>query len=128
MTGHNSNSPCSMEGLRKYYDRFRHRMRPEYAAVRLHNNTFATVPVFDMKTMILSILHDPSSSVTRRVTTNGLAITPAVNLVWADPIVIVIALLSSWTRIIPGVCTPWQMSFVELCDWFFMTRRMVWSR
>lgn len=35
-------------------------MRPEYAAVRLHNNTFATVPVFDMKTMILSILHDPS--------------------------------------------------------------------
>ena len=34
-------------------------MRPEYAAVRLHNNTFATVPVFDMKTMILSILHDP---------------------------------------------------------------------
>ena len=35
-------------------------MRPEYAAVRLHNNTFATVPVFNMKTMILSILHDPS--------------------------------------------------------------------
>jgi hypothetical protein len=35
-------------------------MRPDYAAVRLHNNTFATVPVLDMKTMILSILHDPS--------------------------------------------------------------------
>ena len=36
-------------------------MRPEYAAVRLHNNTFATVPVFDMKTMILSILEIRSS-------------------------------------------------------------------
>jgi hypothetical protein len=34
-------------------------MKPTYGAVRLHNDTYATVPVFDVKTMILSILHDP---------------------------------------------------------------------
>ena len=32
--------------------------KPTYGSVVLHNNAIATVPVFDMKTMILSILHD----------------------------------------------------------------------
>lgn len=32
--------------------------KPTYGSVVLHNNDIATVPVFDMKTMILSILHD----------------------------------------------------------------------
>ena len=34
-------------------------LKPTYGAVRLHNNTYTTVPVFDVKNMILSILHDP---------------------------------------------------------------------
>jgi hypothetical protein len=34
--------------------------KPTYGSVVLHNNSIATVPVFDMKTMILSILHDSS--------------------------------------------------------------------
>ena len=33
-------------------------MCPKNGTVHLHNNTLATVPVFDMKTMILSLLHD----------------------------------------------------------------------
>ena len=33
-------------------------MKPTYGSVRLHNNSLATVPVFDMKAMILSIVHD----------------------------------------------------------------------
>jgi len=33
-------------------------LKPTYGSVRLHDNSIATVPVFDMKTMILSILHD----------------------------------------------------------------------
>ena len=32
--------------------------KPRYGSVVLHNNSIATVPVFDMKIMILSILHD----------------------------------------------------------------------
>jgi hypothetical protein len=35
-------------------------LKPTYGAVRLHNNTYATIPVFDVKTMILSIVHDPN--------------------------------------------------------------------
>ena len=35
-------------------------MAPEYAQVRLKDNTVATVPVFDARAMILSLLHDPS--------------------------------------------------------------------
>jgi hypothetical protein len=34
-------------------------MAPEYAQVRLKDNTVATVPVFDARAMILSLLHDP---------------------------------------------------------------------
>ena len=33
-------------------------LRPTYGTITLHNGSLATVPVFDMKTMILSILHD----------------------------------------------------------------------
>jgi hypothetical protein len=33
--------------------------KPTYGAVRLHDNSLATVPIFNMKAMILSILHDP---------------------------------------------------------------------
>ena len=33
--------------------------KPTYGAVRLHDNALVTVPVFNMKAMILSILHDP---------------------------------------------------------------------
>ena len=36
------------------------KLKPTYGAVQLHNDTYATVPVFDVKTMILSILHDPN--------------------------------------------------------------------
>ena len=32
--------------------------RPTYGTVRLHNDVMATVPVFDMRAMILSIVHD----------------------------------------------------------------------
>lgn len=35
-------------------------MKPTYGCVRLEDNTVATVPVFDAKAMILSLLHDPS--------------------------------------------------------------------
>ena len=35
-------------------------LKPTYGSVSLHNGSLATVPVFDMKTMILSILHDES--------------------------------------------------------------------
>ena len=35
-------------------------LKPTYGSVCLHNGSLATVPVFDMKTMILSILHDES--------------------------------------------------------------------
>lgn len=33
-------------------------MKPTYGTVRLHNKSLATVPVFDMKAMILSLVHD----------------------------------------------------------------------
>ena len=33
-------------------------MRPTYGSIRLYDGSLATVPVYDMKTMILSILHD----------------------------------------------------------------------
>ena len=33
--------------------------KPTYGSVRLHDGSNATVPVFDIKNMILSILHDP---------------------------------------------------------------------
>ncbi len=33
--------------------------KPTNCAVRLHDNALTTVPVFNMKTMILSILHNP---------------------------------------------------------------------
>ena len=33
-------------------------LRPTYGSINLHNGSLATVPVYDMKTMILSILHD----------------------------------------------------------------------
>ena len=33
-------------------------MKPTYGSVRLTDNSMVTVPVFDMKAMILSILHD----------------------------------------------------------------------
>ena len=33
-------------------------LKPTYGSVRLTNNSLATVPVYDMKAMILSILHD----------------------------------------------------------------------
>lgn len=36
------------------------KMRPEYGNVQLHDGTVATVPVFDVQEMILSLLHDPS--------------------------------------------------------------------
>ena len=32
--------------------------KPTYGSVILHNNSIATVPVFNMKSMMLSILHD----------------------------------------------------------------------
>ena len=35
-------------------------MKPTYGSIRLYDGTLATVPVYDMKTMILSILHDDS--------------------------------------------------------------------
>ena len=35
-------------------------MKPTYGSVRLHNGSIATVPVFDIKAMIVSILHDNS--------------------------------------------------------------------
>ncbi len=35
-------------------------MHPVYGSVRLTDNTVATVPVFDEKTMILSLLQDPT--------------------------------------------------------------------
>lgn len=34
-------------------------MAPEYSQVRMSDNSVATVPVFDAKAMILSLLHDP---------------------------------------------------------------------
>lgn len=35
-------------------------MKPTYGSIQLYDGTLATVPVYDMKTMILSILHDDS--------------------------------------------------------------------
>jgi hypothetical protein len=35
-------------------------LQPINGTVRLHNNTFVTVPVFDTKHMIISLLTDPS--------------------------------------------------------------------
>jgi hypothetical protein len=35
-------------------------LQPIYGTVRLHNNSFVTVPVFDTKHMIISLLSDPS--------------------------------------------------------------------
>ena len=34
-------------------------LRPKYEVAWVHNNTYATLPVFNMKSMILSILHNP---------------------------------------------------------------------
>jgi len=45
-----------LEKLEKSYNTAK--FKPTYGSVHLHNGDLVTVPVFDMKTMILSILHD----------------------------------------------------------------------